>query len=171
MTFLRIKIRHAQSVSRVLLSRKKSSWPFGGPFLTFFQWTENGSTKYRILYFLYFFLGGPTRCYFPCWSNKQPGLLSTSLGMYVSTDPLLSKLQQLHPLQIVGGLPVLSEHLQWGDSSGTQPWKICKKYAFFFDFFVPRKRVGLWAWDGPKWGWEVFFRLIQTLRHFGRHGL
>ena len=35
--------------------------------------------------------------------------------MDILTDPLLAKLQEMHPLNMLGGLPVLTERLQWGD--------------------------------------------------------
>ena len=48
------------------------------------------------------------------------------------------------------------------DSSKGPPRKIGKK-IHFFAFFRPTQKM---ARDGPKWGREVFFRLIQTLPTF-----
>jgi cation diffusion facilitator CzcD-associated flavoprotein CzcO len=40
---------------------------------------------------------------------------ATGTHVDISADPLLSNLQNIHPLRMVAGLPVLSEHLQWGE--------------------------------------------------------
>jgi len=42
-------------------------------------------------------------------------ICATGTHVDISEDPLLSTLQDAHPLRIVAGLPVLSEHLQWGE--------------------------------------------------------
>mmetsp|Transcript_48560 Transcript_48560/g.86290 ORF Transcript_48560/g.86290 Transcript_48560/m.86290 type:complete len:467 (-) Transcript_48560:89-1489(-) len=42
-------------------------------------------------------------------------ICATGTHVDISKDPLLSALQNTHPLRIVNGLPVLSEHLQWGE--------------------------------------------------------
>jgi thioredoxin reductase len=42
-------------------------------------------------------------------------ICATGTHVDVSADPLLSNLQNIHPLDMVAGLPVLSEHLQWGE--------------------------------------------------------
>mmetsp|Transcript_24625 Transcript_24625/g.68630 ORF Transcript_24625/g.68630 Transcript_24625/m.68630 type:complete len:467 (+) Transcript_24625:108-1508(+) len=42
-------------------------------------------------------------------------ICATGTHVDISTDPLLSNLQSTHPLRMVEGLPVLSEHLQWGE--------------------------------------------------------
>eukprot|EP00929_Paragymnodinium_shiwhaense_P001952 TRINITY_DN102160_c0_g1_i1.p1 TRINITY_DN102160_c0_g1~~TRINITY_DN102160_c0_g1_i1.p1 ORF type:complete len:501 (+),score=68.71 TRINITY_DN102160_c0_g1_i1:75-1577(+) len=42
-------------------------------------------------------------------------ICATGTTISIAKDPLLGKLQESHPLRIVGGLPVLSEQLQWGD--------------------------------------------------------
>lgn len=42
-------------------------------------------------------------------------ICATGTHVDISTDPLLSHLQDIHPLRTVDGLPVLSESLQWGD--------------------------------------------------------
>jgi cation diffusion facilitator CzcD-associated flavoprotein CzcO len=42
-------------------------------------------------------------------------ICATGTCVDISSDPLLSNLQNIHPLRMVGGLPVLSEHLQWGE--------------------------------------------------------
>ena len=43
------------------------------------------------------------------------------------------------------------------------PRRIGKISDFVFRIFRPTQKT---AWDGPKWGREVFFRLIQTLPTF-----
>jgi len=40
---------------------------------------------------------------------------ATGTHIDISADPLLASLQTIHPLPLVGGLPVLSEQLQWGE--------------------------------------------------------
>jgi len=40
---------------------------------------------------------------------------ATGTHIDISADPLLANLQAIHPLPLVGGLPVLSERLQWGE--------------------------------------------------------
>jgi len=42
-------------------------------------------------------------------------ICATGTRIDISTDPLLSNLQTIHPLRLVDGLPVLSERLQWGE--------------------------------------------------------
>lgn len=42
-------------------------------------------------------------------------ICATGTQIDISSDPLLAKLQAIHPVRLVGGLPVLSEQLQWGD--------------------------------------------------------
>mmetsp|Transcript_100666 Transcript_100666/g.307669 ORF Transcript_100666/g.307669 Transcript_100666/m.307669 type:complete len:464 (-) Transcript_100666:437-1828(-) len=42
-------------------------------------------------------------------------ICATGTHVDISTDPLLAKLQAVHPLRLAGGLPVLSERLQWGE--------------------------------------------------------
>jgi len=42
-------------------------------------------------------------------------ICATGTTVDISTDPLLAHLQNIHPLRMVGGLPVLSENLQWGE--------------------------------------------------------
>eukprot|EP00929_Paragymnodinium_shiwhaense_P013817 TRINITY_DN121670_c0_g1_i1.p1 TRINITY_DN121670_c0_g1~~TRINITY_DN121670_c0_g1_i1.p1 ORF type:complete len:495 (+),score=27.15 TRINITY_DN121670_c0_g1_i1:168-1487(+) len=41
-------------------------------------------------------------------------ICATGTTVDVSADPLLGNLQSIHPLRLVGGLPVLTERLQWG---------------------------------------------------------
>jgi len=41
-------------------------------------------------------------------------ICATGTCVDISVDPLLANLQTMHPLRLVGGLPVLSEQLQWG---------------------------------------------------------
>jgi len=42
-------------------------------------------------------------------------ICATGTHIDISADPLLSNLQAIHPLRLVGGLPVISERLQWGE--------------------------------------------------------
>jgi len=42
-------------------------------------------------------------------------ICATGTHVDICADPLLANLQTLHPLRLVGGLPVLTEHLQWGE--------------------------------------------------------
>lgn len=42
-------------------------------------------------------------------------ICATGTHIDISADPLLANLQTIHPLRLVGGLPVLSEGLQWGE--------------------------------------------------------
>mmetsp|Transcript_36678 Transcript_36678/g.72571 ORF Transcript_36678/g.72571 Transcript_36678/m.72571 type:complete len:462 (+) Transcript_36678:58-1443(+) len=42
-------------------------------------------------------------------------ICATGTHIDISADPLLSKLQSIHPLRLAGGLPVLTEELQWGE--------------------------------------------------------
>jgi cation diffusion facilitator CzcD-associated flavoprotein CzcO len=42
-------------------------------------------------------------------------ICATGTSVDISADPLLGSLQTIHPLRVVGGLPVLSEQLQWGE--------------------------------------------------------
>jgi len=41
-------------------------------------------------------------------------ICASGTSVDVSTDPLLADLQRTHPLEVLGGLPVLTENLQWG---------------------------------------------------------
>lgn len=42
-------------------------------------------------------------------------ICATGSHIDISADPLLANLQAAHPLRLAGGLPVLSERLQWGE--------------------------------------------------------
>merc|ERR1712151_969854 len=42
-------------------------------------------------------------------------ICATGTHVDISADPLLANLQTIHPLRLVGDLPALSEHLQWGE--------------------------------------------------------
>lgn len=42
-------------------------------------------------------------------------ICATGTKIDISADPLLARLQEIQPMRMVGGLPVLSERLQWGE--------------------------------------------------------
>lgn len=43
-------------------------------------------------------------------------ICATGTSVDILKDPLLADLQKTHPVKVLGGLPVLTENLQWGDA-------------------------------------------------------
>ena len=62
---IKIKIRSAQNVGKVWISRKKTSWPHLGPFQANFSWAGK---MQKLFMFLPIFLGGPMGPIHPVWA-------------------------------------------------------------------------------------------------------